>query len=495
MKSTVFKTLTLFALISLFSYELSAVGLQDYLQNTGASDVVTQINSSTQTLQSTNTETTSQLKNIIELVVAGIVASALIISVLVIFLGRWLANKEKRTIKKLRIEAEEDKENITSASVTIREQEKETTQLIHAMRNQATEISAQQKTTEKYSRDIIETSDNIKNQEQEIKGIAIDVSKHMNDIKSYWETQLNDTISHVQKVQEKLTSNLEQVEIDLEKIQQQKQLSQELLQEFLNTHNQQISVVDSASKFSKEVNQNLEQSYEESKSLIDMLQKHKKEAEKSLKQYSEKINTFEEQAYEQFDTSFQVADLARQELTANLDESRKHIESIRRQEEQSHNINAQTLKNLEKLDYSKIIKIANTLDNTQEMFDAIHGQVGDTQRMLDDLKDIEADLQRSSNNFDPQQTIEQNEIGTITEELQTTDNAIDSEEHSKEEMSISTVESTDDSPIEDSKVSTDPNEPSSIVEREPTTIEITDYKMASGDSTPLSFFRNMKKGK
>ncbi len=40
-------------------------------------------------------EATSQLTHIIELVVAGIVAAALIISVLVLFLGRWLASKRK----------------------------------------------------------------------------------------------------------------------------------------------------------------------------------------------------------------------------------------------------------------------------------------------------------------------------------------------------------------------------------------------------------------
>ena len=101
MKKSAIKSLAYLSII-LMVFDASAAGLQGYLQNAEAGAQIP-------TVSSVN-EATSQLTHIIELVVAGIVAAALIISVLVLFLGRWLAQREKKIIKEIRIEAEQDKE-------------------------------------------------------------------------------------------------------------------------------------------------------------------------------------------------------------------------------------------------------------------------------------------------------------------------------------------------------------------------------------------------
>jgi len=151
MKYDAIKRLGCLILLSLLAFNVNADGLSEYLQNPEVTKIASNTVSSTIEPITTDALTTSvvraedsaQLKNIIELVVAGIVAAALIIVVLVIFLGRWLTGREKILIKELRIEAEENSDHITSAATTIREQEKETTKITHNMRNQASEISNQ----------------------------------------------------------------------------------------------------------------------------------------------------------------------------------------------------------------------------------------------------------------------------------------------------------------------------------------------------------------
>jgi len=241
-----------------------------------------------------------------------------------------------------------------------------------------------------------------------------------------------------------------------------------LLQEFLNKHKEQNSTLDKNSDLTQKVNENLEKAHKESKQLLKTLEKHQKNAEQSLKNYSDKLKNFEEQAYEQFDTSFQVADLARQELTANTEESRKHIETMRRQEEQSHGINSQTMKNLESLDYSKIVKISNTLDTTQDMFDEIHNKVEETRHMLDELKEIETDIRETASNVE--NAVKEQEQDVVTEEVEEILEEVAELEEESQETPLTEVAEKQDN----------------------TTIAITDYKMASGDSTPLSFFRNIK---
>ncbi len=518
MKCDAIKQLASLIFLSFLTFSVNAEGLSEYLQNPSSSTVETSnvIQTSTKTIAArslepvsasisnspiTESKDFSQYKNIIELVVAGIVAAALIIIILVIFLGRWVASGEKKRIKAMRIEAEENTDHITSAATTIREQEKETTQITQVMRTQASELSLKQKETEQFTNEIIDTSKQVKEHEKEINDVATHVSDNMGKIQKYWDNQVNETVDTISLFQHQLSENINIANEDLEKIKQQKGLSDELLQEFLSKHNQQNSLIDDTSEISAKVTANLELAYKESNKLLDLLKKQQEQAELSLNEYSERLNNFEEQAYEQFDTSFQVADLARQELTANLDENRKHIETMRRQEELSHGLNTQIAKNLETLDYSKIVKISQSLDTTQNMFDEIHHKVDDTRMMLEELKQIEEEIKQTASNVESvaknQNVLDTTVDGTEVE----SDQQIDDIEDVKIEVSSSEIEdiSTKATQSLDEQLAKDIvdalDNPSEKI-RGNTTVAISDYKMASGDaSTPLAFFRDAKKAK
>jgi chromosome segregation ATPase len=501
--------------LSFLTFSVSAEGLSEYLQNPVIDPAQSSLQNPTQNTEASqiasNTSTSSkqsitnsleaspenpekdftQLKNIIELVVAGIVAAALIIIILVIFLGRWVASSEKKRIKAIRVDAEENSEHITSAATSIREQEKETTVITQNMRTQATELSTQQKQTEQFSKEVIHTSKKVKEHEKEINDVTSHVKENMSKIQKYWDNQVNETVDTISLFQHNLSENINMASEGLEKINEQKDISDELLKDFLNKHNQQNSLIDSNTEISDKVSANLELAYKESNKLLKLLQKQQEQAERSLNEYSERLNNFEEQAYEQFDTSFQVADLARQELSANLDENRKHIETMRRQEEQSHGLNNQIAKNLETLDYSKIVKISQTLDITQDMFDEIHHKVDDTRIMLEELKQIEEEIKQTASNVESvaknHAALEQHEA-EIDQQINALVDANSEAEDSTLAEDISTAEKELAEGIVDAL-----DNPSENI-RGNTTVAISDYKMASGDSsTPLSFFRDIKK--
>jgi len=495
MKYGAITRLSCLILLGLLAFNVNADGLSEYLQNPDATEIaantltttIEPIISSTEISPEVQAKDSAQLKNIIELVVAGIVAAALIIVVLVIFLGRWLAGREKKLIKELRIEAEENNNHITSAATTIREQEKETTKITQTMRSQASQLSIQQQETEKFSKEVIDTSKQVKEHEKEINTVSTHIQENMNKIQKYWDTQVNETVDTISLFQHNLSENINIATKGLDKINEQKTISGELLQDFLSKHNEQNSLIENNSEISEKVSSNLEQAYKESNKLLDLLKKQQGQAELSLTEYSERLNNFEEQAYEQFDTSFQVADLARQELSANLDENRKHIETMRRQEEQSHGINAQIAKNLETLDYSKIVKISETLDTTQDMFDEIHHKVESTRVMLEELKQIEEDVKQTASNVESvtksHSALEEHEA-EVDKQI---DGLIEATEDALETLDVADEKELSDGVIDAL------NNPSEKI-RGNTTIAITDYKMASGDrSTPLSFFRDIQK--
>ena len=453
-------SLSFLILISLFSFDAIATGLQDYLQNTPAVTAAEAPQTGISSEASASTEavkSNSPLTYIIELVVAGIVASALIISVLVLFLGRWAANREKKLIRELRIEAEAEKDHVISAAASIREKEEETSELVKDMQDKANRLTSKIDLADKHNEKILEVTEKVIKHEKELKEVTDHVSTRMNDIQDYWNDQLHETISVIGKVQSGLDENLAKVDDGIETMQRQKELSQDLLQDFLSKHKEQEEIITSSSNISEQVTKSLEATLKESNKLLELLKQHQETAEKSLQGFATELTVYEEQAYEQFDSTFQVADLARQELTANIDESRKHIETMRRHEEQSHNINTQTQKNLELLDYSKIMKLSATLDSTHDMFTDIRSRVDETKIMLDELKDIETDIKERA------EDVGDTEQSTDANDAETTSNSED----------IQLEQQTEE-------------------EKESNTIFDTEYKMASGDFTPLSFFKNIK---
>ena len=492
-------------LLSLFASYANAEGLSEYLQNSEATKVAIETTRSSVSSDSVSAlseiKDSTQLKNIIELVVAGIVAAALIIVVLVIFLGRWLAGREKKLIKELRIEAEENTDHIASATSTIRVQEQETTQITQTMRNQATELAVKQKEAEHFTKKIVGASKQVDKQQKEISTVSDKVTESMTKIQKYWDNQVNDTVETISLFQHNLNQNIDLASSGLEKINEKKVISDELLDDLLNKHNQQNLIIDDNTELSEKVASNLQQAFTESNKLLELLKQQQEKAQSSLNEYSERLNNFEEQAYEQFDTSFQVADLARQELSANLDENRRHIETMRRQEEQSHGLNTQIAKNLETLDYSKIVKISETLDNTQNMFDDIHHKVEETRHMLDELKQIEEDIKVTASNVEnvaKTQTLFDQQDSDIDKQI---DELLESaEDHLSKQNELSEKLASKETSLDLTKGLTERisdsidalDNPSETI-RANTTVAISDYKMASGDSsTPLSFFRDIK---
>jgi len=497
-----FLLLPFLSLGNLLATNANAVGLQEFIQNdtsrnpgkitTGDSSTTTDSAvKSRQTAQ--EIAKTSQLTHIIEMVVAGVVASALIISLLVLFLGRWVARKDRLALKELRNEAEKEKEHITAAVATVREQEKETTQFVLNIREQAQDIAKKKEKIETQEKDFDLTCAKVELQQSELEQVSSTVSKRMDKIQSYWDEQLKDTVSAIQKVQSGLHENLSKVDDGLEKMQRQKSMSEELMQDFLKRHNEQNTILENNSKISDKVSESLEETLKESTHLLKLLKKQQKDAEQALQHFNEELSGYEEQAYEQFDSSFQVADIARQELSANIEESRKHLESMRRYEEQSHGINVQTQKHLETLDFTKIVKLSHTLNSTQDMFTDLRDSVEEAQNMLNELKDIETDVRETASNVvDNVKNVKK----TASEHEGLRPNKPESlmNKHNNKTYN-ETLQESKKTTVETKKLNPDvipsSNDSDESVYKGLKEVDI-DYKIASGDNTPLSFFKHLK---
>ena len=95
------------------------------------------------------------------------------------------------------------------------------------------------------------------------------------------------------------------------------------------TERNKTKSTDALSIKSDEVSQTLEQALQNAKDLLTQINEYEQRAETAFYKFTNTLGNFESQAHGQFDDIFNAADIARQELNANIDESREYLKIFR----------------------------------------------------------------------------------------------------------------------------------------------------------------------
>jgi len=326
-----------------------------------------------------------ELIKIFEVVIAGIVASAIILAVLALFIGQWSGKKQKNAIKKIRKNIENDEKHIQKSVTTINKNSIKIQQLITHVEKKSSTITSKQHQAWIHLEDIEEMVEDASECAAELQQTTDNVNHRMDQIKTYWDGQLKDTEDVVERVQSTLEKGLKRVESGIEELEQNEIKSRLISKKMVKAYQQQSETLIENASTSDKVRTNLQKAFEESKHLLLQLDQHRKTAKKSFQQFNNELSNYESQTYEQFDNAFQANDIARQELTANINESRQHIDNLRRYETECRNIKLQTRNHLDSMNSKSIKEFAITLQNTQQMFATLQNDMKDAQHVIETL--------------------------------------------------------------------------------------------------------------
>jgi chromosome segregation ATPase len=336
------------------------------------------------------------LINIFEVVVAGIVASAIVLAILVLFIGQWSGRKQNAAIKIIRKNIEKEEEVIQSSVANVDKNTVKIQQLLNNIEKKSAAITSKQHQAWIHAEDLEEMLEDATEYSAELQQNTEHVNQRMNQIQAYWDGQLTDTADVVERVQSTLEQGLQKVESGLEELQQNEVQSRAISQKIIEAYSRQASALAENSSTSNDIKQNLQKAFEESKHLLQQLDEHKETANKSFQQFNNELGDYESQAYEQFDGAFQATDIARKELVANVNESRQHIDNLRRYESEGRNIKLQASDHLESMNNKSMEQFATTLENTQQMFATLQNDIQDAQYAIDTLRKMKKDVSRSS---------------------------------------------------------------------------------------------------
>jgi hypothetical protein len=317
--------------------------------------------------------------------IAAISGAALVTSLWAMLLGRRSMKKDREFVTVLKKTIVKDQKHIDKSLRAIKTSEERAEKLVEKLVHQSNSLMSKQHGAWTSSEKIQELAESAEEAETNLRHKGYILERRIEQTQDIWDRRLGETENTVIKVEQELREGLNNLDVGIKRVQQQDAHSYQLAQHITAQHNIQLDNLDANNSLAEDVRNSLNKTLTESSSLLEQLQAHKNKADDAYKLYLENIDANENDLYTQYDAAFQNADMARQELNANVDESRLHVESLRRYEEQSRYIKDTTESNLKQLDIKSINQLADTLDTTQQTFEALSRKVSEAQQALNGL--------------------------------------------------------------------------------------------------------------
>lgn len=324
-------------------------------------------------------------------------------------------NRESQRIKVMRLQAEHDQRRIADVLEITHRGAQDTEQLVKQLKDQV------EQSTRSYQAGVarIEQAERIIERvttaEHEMRDISSQLGDRLQHLQGYWNDQLGDSVESVKHIRTKLHEGLTQVDDSLGRLREQEKMAQGFTRKLIEHHQEQIQNQHENSRLSSEVHVRLEEMLKESSQLLEQMKRYQQDADTVFQKFSNEMDGMETQASEQFSTLFHTTDNARHELNEGLEESRQHIKTLRRREEQSSELSRRIRKQFEQIEHIRVERIAKTLDMTEQMSDDLHQGMESARELLSSLEltvqGITSSLSEKTQNSseEPQQLAENTE--------------------------------------------------------------------------------------
>lgn len=339
-------------------------------------------------------ETSLSQDSIIGIVVAAISGGAFVTALWALLLGRKSMKKDREFVTTLKQNIVRDQRSIDKSLRSIETSEVHAGKIIDRLVHQNNALMSKQHHAWLSAEKIQNIAEHSESVEANLLERSEALERRIQQTQHVWDERLGETESTVLRVEQELRDGLNHLEVGIKRVQHQDAHSYQLAQHITAQHNLQLHTLEANNELAEQVRARLNMTLEESTQLLDHLRDNQGKADIAYERYMESISGYENDLYTEYDSAFQSADMARQELSANVDESRIHVESLRRYEEQSRVIKETTESNLKQLDVKAINQLSDTLETTQQTFQSLSKKVAEAQQALNSLN--KADLNNTA---------------------------------------------------------------------------------------------------
>ena len=337
--------------------------------------------------------------SIMSIVIAGLSGAAFVTAIWALLLGRKSMKKDRDFVNTLKQNIVKEQKRIDTSMRGIKMSEDRAKKVLEKLVYQNNALMSKQHHAWLSSEKIDDLAHKSEIIESELQRKSDSFERRIEQTQLRWDERLNETESTVLRVDHELNEGLKHLDAGIKRVQQQDAHSYQLAQHITAQHNIQLSTLEANNELSEKVRKSLNQTLQESTQLFDHLHENQEKTDKAYAGFMKSIDQYENDLYGQYDVAFQNADMARQELDANLSESRIHVETLRRYEEQSRLVKENTEKNLKQLDVKSINQLADTLDTTQQTFENLSRKVAEAQQALQSLNRLDLTQKKDNDGF------------------------------------------------------------------------------------------------
>ncbi|MGB5598127.1 MAG: hypothetical protein WBM66_05360, partial [Thiothrix litoralis] len=280
-------------------------------------------------------------------------------------------SKETQGLRVVRLQAEADRKRVADVLEVTQHGAQDAESLLSKLKAQVEQTTRSYEASQARAEQAERIIERVTTAEQEIRDIS---------------SQLGDSVESVKRIRSKLHEGLTQVDDSLIRLREQEKMAQGFTRRLLNHHQEQAHNQQENARMSAEVHNRLEAMLKESSHLLEQMQRYQQDADTVFLKFNTEMEGLESQASEHFSTLSQSTDLARHELTSGLEESRKHVETMRRREEQSNDLSRRIHQQFEQIDHIRVERIAKTLDLTEQMSSDLHKGMENARDLLFSLE-------------------------------------------------------------------------------------------------------------
>jgi hypothetical protein len=296
------------------------------------------------------------------------------------------SSKETQQLRVVRLQAETDRKRVAEVLEVTQHGVQDAESLLNKLKAQVEQTTRSYEASQARAEQAERIIERVTTAEQEIRDISSQLGDRLQHLQGYWDEQLGDSVESVKRIRSKLHEGLTQVDDSLLRLREQEKMAQGFTRRLIEHHHEQAQNQQENARLSAEVHNRLETMLKESSHLLEEMQRYQQDADSVFQKFNTEMEGLESQASEHFSTLFQTTDLARHELNSGLEESRKHVETMRRREEQSSDLSRRIHQQFEQIDHIRVERIAKTLDLTEQMSGDLHKGMENARDLLFSLE-------------------------------------------------------------------------------------------------------------
>lgn len=304
----------------------------------------------------------------------------------VLLLYPLTTSRESQQLRVMRLQAENDQRRIADVLDVTQRGAQDSEKLMDQLQEQLDKTNRSYQASQARIEQAERILERVTTAEQEMRDISSQLGDRLQHLQGFWDEQLGDSVESVKRIRSKLHEGLTQVDDSLTRLRDQEKMAQGFTRKLIEHHQDQVQNQQENSRLSEEVHLRLEAMHKESGLLLEQMKRYQQDADAVFQKFTAEMEGLESQANQHFSTLYQTTDIARQEFNAGLEESRHHLETMRRREEQSSAFSRSIQQQFEQIDHIRVERIAKALDVTEQMSTDLQNSMNNARDMLTSLE-------------------------------------------------------------------------------------------------------------